>query len=44
MQFSKVAIQETILMLICICLCIGLIYSDFVPTLIEIKDKIFYDK
>lgn len=44
MQFDREAVEELILMLGCVSLCLGLISSDFIPWLIEIKDSILYGK
>jgi hypothetical protein len=44
MLFDREVLEDLILMLGCISLCIGLIHSDLMLSVIEIKDRIFYDK
>jgi len=44
MQFNRDTLEDMLLMVGCICLSVGLIYSDFVPFIIEVKDFLFYGK
>ena len=44
MQFNRDTLEDMLLMVGCICLSVGLIYSDFIPLVIEVKDFLVYGK
>ena len=44
MEFNRDTLEDMFLMTVGICLSVGLIYSDFIPLVIEVKDFLVYGK